>query len=125
MLWIYEGDLGAAAGVPFRIGRESKTEFGEPGAGRAYEYWKSLPASGSTGEADNAVQAYNYRLCLTNDPKIRVLFPKPTSYNRDEYVPLIEDVWTGKNTQRVMLKVTDEMMEENRRHIAAGNPPAS
>ena len=83
---------------------------------------KSLPASGSTGEADNAVQAYNYRLCLTNDPKIRVLFPKPTSYNRDEYVPLIEDVWTGKNTQRVMLKVTDEMMEENRRHIAAGNP---
>ncbi len=118
----YEGDLGAAAGVPFRIGRESKAEFGEPGAGRAYEYWKSLPSSGSTGEADNAVQAYNYRLCLTNDPKIRVLFPKPTSYNRDEYVPLIEDVWTGKNTQRVMLKVTDEMMEENRRHIAAGNP---
>lgn len=118
----YEGDLGAAAGVPFRIGRESKAEFGEPGAGRAYEYWKSLPSSGSTGEADNAVQAYNYRLCLTNDPENRVLFPKPASYNRDEYVSLIEDVWTGKNTQRVMLKVTDEMMEENRRHIAAGNP---
>lgn len=117
----YEGDLGAAAGVPFRVGRESKEEFGEPGAGRAYEYWKSLPATGSTGESDNAVQAYNYRLCLTDDPDNRVLFPKPASYNRDEYVSLIEDVWTGKNTQRAMLKVTDAMMEENRRHIAAGN----
>ena len=33
----YEGDLGAAAGVPFRVGRESREEFGEPGAGRTYE----------------------------------------------------------------------------------------
>lgn len=32
----YEGDLGAAAGVPFRVGREGKDEFGEPGAGRVY-----------------------------------------------------------------------------------------
>lgn len=118
----YEGDLGAAAGVPFRIGRESKNEFGEPGAGRTYEYWKSLPADGSTGEADNAVQAYNYRLCLTNDPVNRVLFPKPASYNRNEYISLIEDVWTGRNTQRAMLRVTEEMMEENRRHLAAGHP---
>ena len=29
----YEGDLAAAAGVPFRVGREGKNEFGEPGAG--------------------------------------------------------------------------------------------
>lgn len=117
----YEGDLGAAAGVPFRVGRESREEFGEPGAGRTYEYWKSLPAEGSTGQADNAVQAYNYRLCLTNDPARRIAFPKPKSYNRKEYVSLIEDVWTGRNTQRVMAEVTDEMMEENRRHIAGGN----
>ena len=117
----YEGDLGAAAGVPFRVGRESLEEFGEPGAGRTYEYWKSLPAEGSTGQSDNAVQAYNYRLCLTDDPAKRIAFPKPKSYNREEYVSLIEDIWTGRNTQRVMAKVTDEMMEENRRHIAGGN----
>lgn len=117
----YEGDLGAAAGVPFRVGRESREEFGEPGAGRTYEYWKSLPANGSTGESDNALQAYNYRLCLTDDPKNRIPFPKPQSYNREEYVSLIEDVWTGRNTQRVMEKVTEEMIEENRRHIAKGN----
>lgn len=117
----YEGDLGAAAGVPFRVGRESKDEFNEPGAGRTYEYWKSQPASGSTGESDNAVQAYNYRLCLTNNPANRIPFPKPESFDRAEYVSLIEDVWTGRNTQRAMTKVTNEMMDENRRHIAAGN----
>ena len=33
----YEGDLGAAAGVPFRVGREGRDEFGEPGAGRIYK----------------------------------------------------------------------------------------
>ena len=76
----YEGDLGAAAGVPFRVGRESREEFNEPGAGRTYEYWKSLPADGSTGQADNAVQAYNYRLCLTNDPKNMVPFTRPDNY---------------------------------------------
>ena len=32
----YEGDLGAAAGIPFRVGREGKTEFNEPGAGNVY-----------------------------------------------------------------------------------------
>lgn len=117
----YEGDLGAAAGVPFRVGRESAQEFGEPGAGRTYEYWKSKPAEGSTGESDNAVQAYNYRLCLTNDPKNRIAFPKPELFNREEYVSLIEDIWTGRNTQTVMTKVTNEMMEENRLHIAQGN----
>ena len=117
----YEGDLGAAAGVPFRVGRESKKEYGEPGAGRTYEYWKSQPSKGSTGESDNAIQAYNYRLCLTNDPQKRIPFPKPELYNRNEYISLIEDVWTGKNTQRIMAKVTSEMMEENRRHIAKGN----
>ena len=57
----YEGDLGAAAHVPYRNGREARWEDNEPGAGRTYEYWKSDPAEGSTGDADNAVQAYNYR----------------------------------------------------------------
>lgn len=117
----YEGDLGAAAKVPFRVGRESATEFNEPGAGKTYEYWKSRPSEGSTGVGDDAVQAYNYRLCLTNNPKNRVDFVCPQNYNRDEYVSLIDDVWTGRNTQRAMLNVTTEMMEENRRHIAQGN----
>lgn len=35
----YEGDLGAAAGVSFRVGREGRDELGEPGAGHVYKYW--------------------------------------------------------------------------------------
>lgn len=116
----YEGDLGAAAKVPYRIGRESAREFNEPGAGIVYEYWKSTPAEGSTGNADNAVQAYNYRLCLTDDPKQRIPFPKPENYNRDEYVSLIEDVWTGRHTWKAMKDVTADMMEANRQHLLNG-----
>lgn len=116
----YEGDLGAAARVPFRIGREAAWEFDEPGAGRTYEYWKSTPAEGSTGEADNAVQAYNYRLCLTRDTTQLVPFFKPERYDRSEYESLVEDVWTGRHTWKAMRDVTSEMMERNRRHLLEG-----
>ena len=83
----YEGDLGAAAGVPFRVGREGKDEFGEPGAGRVYKYWGGPEGDGSTFKKDNAVQSYNYRLCLTNNPANRVAFTKPARYNREDYAP--------------------------------------
>ncbi|MBE5032480.1 FAD-dependent oxidoreductase [Gallalistipes aquisgranensis] len=116
----YEGDLGAAAGVPFRVGREGRDEFGEPGAGRIYKYWSGPVAEGSDGMGDNAVQAYNYRLCLTDDPANRVRVEKPKNYNREEYLSLVEDVWTGRNTHVSFRKVTPEMMEENRRAIGAG-----
>lgn len=116
----YEGDLGASAKVPYRIGREAAWEFNEPGAGVVYEYWKSTPAEGSTGDADNAVQAYNYRLCLTKDPAQRIAFPKPENYNREEFASLVEDVWTGRHTWKAMKDVTPEMMEANRRHLKEG-----
>ncbi|MDR2921689.1 MAG: FAD-dependent oxidoreductase [Tannerella sp.] len=117
----YEGDLGAAAKVPFRIGREGKDEFGEPGAGQVYKYWAGPEQDCSTFEPDNAVQAYNYRLCLTNNPTNRVPIKKPENYNRKEYLSMIEDVWTGRTTNAKMLGVTPEIMEENRQNIKAGN----
>ena len=118
----YEGDLGAAAKIPFRVGRECKAEYNEPGAGRIYKYWHGSVGTGSSYEADNAIQAYNYRLCLTDNPENRVAITKPLHYNRDEYVSMIEDVWTGRNTQAAMESVTTAMMEENRRYIKAGHP---
>jgi hypothetical protein len=118
----YEGDLGAAARVPFRLGREGKDEFNEPGAGRVYKYWHGPEGEGSTFQGDNAVQSYNYRLCLTNNPANRLEVKKPLKYNREEFVSLIEDVWTGKHTGVEMQKITAEMLEENRKHIAKGNP---
>lgn len=117
----YEGDLGAAAGIPFRVGREGKDEFNEPGAGKVYKYWGGAECEGSTFQKDNAVQSYNYRLCLTNNSENRIAIQKPQNYNRDEYISLIEDVWTGRTTLVDMLKITPQMMENNRKHIAAGN----
>lgn len=95
----YEGDLGAAAGIPFRVGREGFDEFGEPGAGRVYKRWgDNALGEGSTQMADNAVQAYNYRLCLTDDPTNRIPFHKPEKYDREEYLSMVEDVLQNKHT---------------------------
>ena len=92
----YEGDLAAAAGAEYRLGREAQTEFNEPMAGRLYKTWSGPVGPGSTGLGDNAVQAYNYRLCLTRRAENRLLFEKPSDYRRDEYVSLIEDVRLGR-----------------------------
>jgi hypothetical protein len=118
----YEGDLGAAAGIPFRIGREDKDEFNEPGAGRVYKYWGGPEAGGTTFQADNAVQAYNYRLCLTNRPENRVAFRKPPHYNREDYASIVDDVLTGLTTNVATLRITDAMRDENLRRIKAGHP---
>ena len=116
----YEGDLGAAAGVPYRVGREGKDEFNEPGAGRVYKYWGGPEGEGSTFQGDNAVQAYNYRLCLTNDPNNRVLFKKPENYNREEYASIVEDVYSGINTDRLMIGVTESDIKRNIEIVSSG-----
>lgn len=103
----YEGDLAAAAGAPFRTRREGKDEYNEPLAGRVYKQWGTSPTElgeGSTGEGDDTIQAFNYRLCITKVPENRVPIEKPANYNRDEYASIIEDVkqdrWTNKGGKR-------------------------
>lgn len=90
----YEGDLAAMAGVPYTLGREARTEWNEEYAGKIYmDYHPNktiLPHS--TGEGDNRVQAYNFRLCLTDDPANMVPVTKPDSYVRENYISLIEDI---------------------------------
>lgn len=117
----YEGDLAAAAKVPFRTGREGKDEFAEDGAGRTYKYWDGPVGDGTTYQADNAVQAYNYRLCLTDDANNRLTVTKPRKYDRDEFKSLANDVWDGRHTGVEMLKVSAEMMVANRKNIAKGD----
>ena len=121
----YEGDLAAAAGVPYHIGREAASEYGEPCAGRIYRRWGEQfrgggEAEGSTYMADNAVQAYNYRLCLTTDKAHMVKVKKPATYNREEYVSLIEDVWTGRNTGIETENLSEADYEANRRALKSG-----
>ncbi len=98
----YEGDLAAAAGAGFETRRESFAEYREPLAGRIYKRWRTAPTElgeGSTGEGDKTIQAYNYRLCLTNVPGNRVAVERPDDYRREDYAGIVEDVlqgrWTG------------------------------
>ncbi len=103
----YEGDLAALAKVPYRVGRESRAEYGEPHAGKVFmvssskaptpelaklaELHDSLNlrkftgfqtvATESTGEADGEVQAFNYRTILSSDPANRLPVTKPANYD--------------------------------------------
>ena len=89
----YEGDLAAAAGAPYMLGREGKDEYGEPCAGKFYQRWDApVDEYYSTGQADNAIQSYNYRLPLTTDEHNMTRIEKPPTYNRAEYVSLVDDV---------------------------------
>jgi len=95
----YEGDLAAASGAPWRTRREGRAEYHEPLAGRVYKAWRSRPdevGEGSTGEGDDVIQAYNYRLCLTADPKNRLPVERPATYRRDEFASLAADLEQGR-----------------------------
>jgi len=94
----YEGDLLAAAGAAFRLGRESRDEFNEPHAGHIYfDYQTARILPGSTGEGDARLPAYTYRLCLTTDPaNAYVLTEPPSGYDRNNYVGYFDDLAAGR-----------------------------
>lgn len=93
----YEGDLMAAAGVAWTIGREGRREFDESLAGKRYPKARmnisgldaeGLPLplvtttdAGADEAGDRNVMAYSFRLCLTRDESNRVPFPKPDHYD--------------------------------------------
>ncbi len=106
---MYEGDLMAAAGVETQIGREARSQYGEPHAGVIYttERHKEPGQRGfpkaadegtlnirynshataeilegpNSGEADDSVMAYNYRLILTRDPANKIMVEKPANFD--------------------------------------------
>ncbi|MGI8990697.1 MAG: FAD-dependent oxidoreductase [Bryobacteraceae bacterium] len=102
----YEGDLMAQAKVSFTWGRESSAQYGESLAGvrgrTPYHQFtvrvspfdkagKLLPEvdpagpKGEVGAADRKVQAYNFRLCLTDVKANRVAFERPKNYSAGRY----------------------------------------
>jgi hypothetical protein len=104
----YEGDLMAQAKVSYTWGREASSEYGEDLAGvrgntpkhqflwplSAYdEHHHLLPEIdpgplAAPGSGDKKVQAYNFRLILTNDPADRLPFPRPQGYDRSRFALL-------------------------------------
>jgi hypothetical protein len=107
----YEGDLAAVAGVSMTVGRESREQYGEAHAGviftkvvplpkpnayeveglnlREFRLTTTAPLPGSTGAADDAIQAFNFRVCLTDEPGNRMAVAKPQRYERDLYLKLL------------------------------------
>ena len=91
----YEGDLAAFAGVPFRIGREARSKE-EPHAGLIYTdgfcsekgALKGTIFPGSTGEADNRMQAFTFRFTAKDygrpDHPYRLKTPPP-DYDPAQY----------------------------------------
>jgi hypothetical protein len=110
----YEGDLMAAAGVEYHVGREANSVYGEEHNGvqvgvlhhRHHFGAVKQPISpfrvpgdptsgllpristepvGEFGSGDKRVQAYCFRMCLTNVAENRVPFPKPAGYDAEQY----------------------------------------
>jgi hypothetical protein len=107
----YEGDLMASAGVKSTVGRESNSVYNEKwngvqaGVFQHGHYFKDRidpyiipgnPSSGlvkrissepikPNGTGDNKIQAYCYRLCLTQKPENKVPITKPEDYDSTQY----------------------------------------
>jgi hypothetical protein len=115
----YEGDLMALAGVPYIVGRESATAYNEPlngfqpqpqFTGIVDPYVVAgdatsglLPGIEQTitenlGDADDRVQSYNFRLCMTNDPQNMVSAVKPSHYNPLDYELLSRLIASNPNS---------------------------
>lgn len=96
----YEGDLAAAAGVPYRVGREGRDEHGESLAGIHYMDWKKGEQiiTPDTGEPSPAIQAFCARSIFTDDPEKRVPLEKPESYEQHlpDLLPLLSDFESGR-----------------------------
>jgi hypothetical protein len=120
----YEGDLMAAAGVSYHVGREANATYGEkwngvqvgilhhrhhfgvlktgispyvvpgdPSSGLLPRVSAEPP--GKYGEGDKRVQAYCFRMCLTDHPENRVPFTAPEGYDPKQYELLVRIYQAG------------------------------
>jgi hypothetical protein len=117
----YEGDLMKASGVSYTIGRESNEQYKENynGIQTAAAVKNQLPpgidpyrvkgerssgllpgvnpdAGGRDGAADKKIQAYCYRMCLTDDPENRLLVEQPSGYDEQDYELLFRAIEQGE-----------------------------
>ena len=110
----YEGDLMAAAGVDYHVGREATSVYDEKWNGvqvgtlhHAHHFGAvpqkispyvvpgdpssgvlpriSTDPPGNYGDGDRRVQAYCYRMCLTDCPTNRIPFERPADYDPRQY----------------------------------------
>ena len=118
----YEGDLMASSGVSYHVGRESTKTYDEKWNGvqtgvlhHQHWFWENISPykipgdstsgllpkiskepPGEYGTADNKIQAYCFRLCMTNNDENRKPFPKPKNYDPSQYELLLRSLLTGR-----------------------------
>ena len=118
----YEGDLMASSGVSYHVGRESSKTYDEKWNGvqtgvlhHQHWFWENISPykipgdstsgllpkiskepPGEYGTADNKIQAYCFRLCMTNNDDNRKPFPKPKNYDPSQYELLLRSLLTGR-----------------------------
>ena len=131
----YEGDLMAAAGVSYTVGREGNAVYGEslngnqPGQARYHQLRvgvdpyvvKGDPKSGllfgvepydpnlKEGDGDRRVQAYCFRMCLTDDPENRIPFKRPDGYDERDYELLFRHLAIESPNNRGMPWINSKM----------------
>lgn len=119
----YEGDLMAEAGVEYTVGREDSSLYNESWNGVQAEvfhhghYFMShidpylvagdsssglLPfissePVGANCSGDHKIQAYCFRLCMSNHPENRIPFEKPEGYDPAQYELLARVFASGWN----------------------------
>lgn len=118
----YEGDLAAAANVSYTVGREANATYDETLNGVQVQHARShqlmpgidpyvvqgdsksglLPhidpdGPGQEGGGDHRVQAYCFRMCLTDHPDNRIPFAKPAAYNELWYELLFRNYAAGES----------------------------
>ncbi len=116
----YEGDLMASAGVTFTVGREGEAIHGETlngvQVGRATKHnfvegvdpylipadpesglvkWIDPQGPGQEHASDHRIQAYCFRMCLTNHPENRIPFARPDGYQEADYELLFRNYEAG------------------------------
>lgn len=117
----YEGDLLAKAGVSYTVGREANSQYGETlnGVQTKHATKHQLVAGvdpyvkkgdkssgllprvhagppGEEGSADKRVQAYNFRMCLTDVKENQIPFTKPAGYDALQYELLLRNFEAGE-----------------------------
>ena len=139
----YEGDLMAAAGVQYHVGREGKSVYGEewagvqtgvlhhghhfgvlkekispyvmPGDPKSGILARISPAApGEYGAGDSKVQAYCFRMCLTDLAANRLPFPKPAGYDPKQYELLLRIFDAGwRETFRKFDRIPNQKTDTN------------
>ena len=108
-------------GVSYTWGRESRDQYNESGAGsqltpRATANVNPFDAKGEllpllnaeppftpAGQEDKGIQAYNFRICVTNNDTIRVPFEKPAGYD-PQYWELLRRFWLAWPNSTVRMR---------------------